>query len=74
MVLSLGGSTVGVRSLNGSPPSSLPRSEMLGSVQQHRQSSKLLQAAVGSKALELGGEPVSKRGCLPTKLTDTHAD
>ena len=27
--------------------------------------------AAGSKALELGGEPVSERGCLPTKLTDT---
>ena len=33
--------------------------------------SKLSQAAAGSKALELGGEPVSERGCLPTKLTDT---
>ena len=40
-------------------------------LQQHRQSSKLSQAAAGSKALELGGEPVSERGCLPTKLTDT---
>ena len=33
--------------------------------------SKLSQAAAGSKALELGGEPVSERGCLPNKLTDT---
>ena len=32
------------------------------------------QAAAASKVLELGGKPVSKRGCHPAKLTDTQID